>query len=154
MTTQEAFDLVKHVLDADQMKYHMDEEKRSFSMGFCSDVMENLVTTVFVMEGPSAIAVLSSLGTAIPEERRVEGALLANALNYKRMGIINYLYDISDGLITVAMNQFYDSSLLEGNAVRSLIGTVNEAVEQAELSVRTLLDPATDFTEFLSNLMK
>jgi len=154
MTTQEAFDLVKHVLDADQMKYHMDEEKRSFSMAFRSEVMENLVTTVFVMEGPSAIAVLSNLGTAIPEERRVEGALLVNALNYRRMGIINYLYDISDGRITVAMNQFYDSSRLEEDAVRSLVGTVNEAVEQAELSVRTMLDPATDFTEFLTSLMK
>ena len=154
MTTQEAFDLVKHVLDADQMKYHLEEEKRSFSMAFRSEVMENLVTTVFVMDGPDAIVVLSNLGTAIPEDRRVEGALLVNALNYRRMGIINHLYNISDGRITVAMNQFYDSSRLEEDAVRSLVGTVNEAVERAELSVRTMLDPATDFTEFLTSLLK
>ena len=127
MLADRAYMTVCEAIDRFDIKYDKNEEKRAVSFSFTFDDLP-VDFTVIVDADRQLVRFFSKLPVAFPEDKRVEGSIATNYINFK-LTLGSFDYNIENGAVFYRHVTTYRDSVLGASTICDMVRNVNTVVD-------------------------
>ena len=128
MLAERAYTTLCEAIDRFDIKYEKNEEKFALSFSFTFDDFP-IDFTVFVDADRKLIRFFSKLPFAFPSDKRVDGSIATNYINYK-LQAGSFDYGLENGAVYFRHVTSYRDSILGASAICDMVRTVNTVVDE------------------------